>query len=148
TWFEEPVYGNDAQLLADLRSRTTIPIAAGQNEGHLFRHRQLLQAGAVDIIQPNVCYVGGYTQGQKVAGMAQAFNVPIANGGGWPHHNMHLQAGMSNGWRVEFHYLMWKVGEIIYKNPPAPSRGYVTLSEEPGLGLEPNWDGLREYQET
>jgi len=30
TWFEEPIYGNDARLLADLRCKTTVPIAAGQ----------------------------------------------------------------------------------------------------------------------
>ena len=147
SWFEEPVFGNDARLLARLRERTSIPLAAGQNEGSLARHLELLSHGAVDILQPNVCYVGGFTQGQKVAAMAQAYNIPIANGGGWPHHNMHLQAGMSNGWRVEFHYLMWKVGEIIYKNPPGPDQGWVTLSEEPGLGLEPRWDALAEFAE-
>lgn len=147
TWFEEPVYGNDALLLADLRRQTRIPIAAGQNEGHRFRHRELLVHGSVDLLQPNVCYVGGFTEGQKVAAMAQAFNIPIANGGGWPHHNMHLQAAMSNGWRVEFHYLMWKTGETIYKDPPGPQQGWVTVSEKPGLGLEPRWDALKEYQE-
>ena len=147
TWFEEPVYGNDALLLADLRRKTTIPISAGQNEGSRFRHRELLLNGSVDILQPNVCYVGGYTEGVKVAAMAQAFNIPIANGGGWPHHNMHLQAAMANGWRVEYHYLMWRVGEIIYRNPPAPSKGWVTMPETPGLGLEPNEEALQEYLE-
>ena len=93
SWFEEPVFGNDARLLARLRERTSIPLSAGQNEGSLARHLELLSHGAVDILQPNVCYVGGFTQGQKVAAMAQAYNIPIANGGGWPHHNMHLQAG-------------------------------------------------------
>ncbi|MDP9129224.1 MAG: mandelate racemase/muconate lactonizing enzyme family protein, partial [Candidatus Binatota bacterium] len=54
TWFEEPVYQNDALLLADLRRHTSIPIAAGQNEGHRFRHRELIANRAVDIAQPNV----------------------------------------------------------------------------------------------
>jgi L-rhamnonate dehydratase len=147
TWFEEPVYQNDARLLADLRRHTSIPIAAGQNEGHRFRHRELIANHAVDIAQPNVCSVGGYTEAAKVAAMAQAFNLPIANGGGWPHHNMHLQAAMANGWRVEFHYVMWKVGEAIYQNPPAPDHGWVALTETPGLGLEPRWDALKEYEE-
>jgi L-alanine-DL-glutamate epimerase-like enolase superfamily enzyme len=147
TWFEEPVYQNDAHLLADLRRHTSIPIAAGQNEGHRFRHRELIVNRAVDIVQPNVCSVGGYTEAVKVAAMAQAFNLPIANGGGWPHHNMHLHAAMSNGWRVEFHLDMWKVGEVIYKNPPAPQRGWVTIPEQPGLGLEPRWEALKEYEE-
>ena len=148
TWFEEPVYQNDAALLADLRRHTSIPIAAGQNEGHRFRHRELIANHAVDIAQPNVCSVGGYTEAVKVAALAQAFNLPIANGGGWPHHNMHLQAAMSNGWRVEFHFEMWGVGDKIYKEPPAPDHGWVTLPQTPGLGLEPRLDALKEYEEN
>jgi L-rhamnonate dehydratase len=147
TWFEEPVYQNDAALLADLRRHTCIAIAAGQNEGHRFRHRELIANHAVDIAQPNVCSVGGYTEAVKVAALAQAYNLPIANGGGWPHHNMHLQAAMANGWRVEFHFVMWGVGDQIYKEPPAPVNGWVTLSEMPGLGLEPRSDALKEYEE-
>ena len=134
TWFEEPVYQNDALLLADLRRHTSIPIAAGQNEGHRFRHRELIANHAVDIAQPNVCSVGGYTEAVKVAALAQAFNLPIANGGGWPHHNMHLQAAMANGWRVEFHFEMWGIGDKIYKEPPAPVNGWVTLAGDAGPG--------------
>jgi L-rhamnonate dehydratase len=148
TWFEEPLYGNDARLLAQLRQRCSIPISAGQNEGSRFRHLELLLHGAVDILQPNVCYVGGYTEGLKVAAMAQAFNILVANGGGWPHHNMHLQGAVSNGWRVEFHYLMWKVGETIYRSTPKPEKGWVTLTEEPGLGLEPKREALEEFLEN
>jgi L-alanine-DL-glutamate epimerase-like enolase superfamily enzyme len=146
-WFEEPVYGNDARLLANLRRQTRIPISAGQNEGHKWRHRELLVHEAVDIIQPNVVYVGGYTEGLKVAAMAQAYNIPIANGGGWPHHNMHLIAAVANGWRVEFHVPMWVTGEMIYRDPPKPSSGTVTLTEQPGLGLTPNEEALKETLE-
>ncbi len=145
TWFEEPIFGNDARLLSQLRQRCSVPISAGQNEGSRFRHLELLQHAAVDILQPNVCYVGGYTEGMKVAALAQAYNILIADGGGWPHHNMHLQAAASNGWRVEFHYLMWQTGNIIYRNPPQPVKGNVTLTEDPGLGLEPNREALNEY---
>ncbi len=147
TWFEEPVHGNDARSLAELRQRTRIPIAAGQNEGHRWRHRELITAGAVDIVQPNVIYVGGYTEAVKVAHMAQAFNLPIANGGGWPHHNAHLIAAVPNGWRVEFHIPMWYTGNTFFKDPPQPVRGTVTLSDRPGLGLEPNDAALEQYQE-
>jgi len=148
TWFEEPVYGNDARLLANLRRQTRIPIAAGQNEGHKWRHRELLVHDAVDVIQPNVVWVGGYTEALKVAAMAQAFNIPIANGGGWPHHNMHLIAGVSNGWRVEFHLVMWRLGEAIFQDPPKPVRGMVTLPDRPGLGLEPKEEMLSETRES
>lgn len=145
TWFEEPIFGNDARLLSQLRQRCSVPISAGQNEGSRYRHLELLQHASVDILQPNVCYVGGYTEGMKVAALAQSYNILIADGGGWPHHNMHLQAAASNGWRVEFHYIMWQTGNIIYRNPPQPVKGNVTLTEEPGLGLEPDREALREY---
>ena len=147
TWFEEPVAGNDVRLLANLRRQTRIPIAAGQNEGHKWRHRELILHEAVDIVQPNVVWVGGYTEAVKVAALAQAFNLPVANGGGWPHHNMHLIAGVANGWRVEFHLPMWLTGEMIFRTPPRPIRGTVTLSERPGLGLEPDEDLLRDTRE-
>ena len=81
-----------------------IPLAAGQNEGLAFRFRDLLQHRAVDILQPNVVIGGGFTQCLRIAGMAAAFNVPIANGGAWPFHNMHLHAGLANGGLVEYHY--------------------------------------------
>lgn len=147
TWFEEPIFANDVHQLAELRRRTRIPISAGQNEGHKWRHRDLIVGGAVDIVQPNVVYVGGYTEGVKVAHLAQAFSLPIANGGGWPHHNAHLHAAVWNGWRVEFHYVMWMVGEAIFQSPPGPEKGWVTLTEKPGLGMEPNEGTLRDTEE-
>ncbi len=144
TWFEEPLFQNDARAMADLRHSTRIPLAAGQNEGHRWRLRELMDRQAVDIIQPNVCYCGGYTEAQKVAHMAQMYNLPIANGGGWPLHNMHTMAGLMNGWRVEFHLDMQSIGEQVYVNPPRPDNNIVRIPAEPGLGLTPNFDKLKE----
>jgi len=137
-WFEEPISANDVWALSELRKHTRIPISAGQNEGHIWRHRDLIVNGSVDIVQPNVLFVGGYSGGIKVAHLAQAFSLPIANGAGWPHHNAHLHAAVPNGWRVEFHYVMWMTGEAVFVNPPGPVAGWTTLTETPGLGLEPN----------
>ena len=147
SWFEEPLQGNDARSLAEMRTKTTVPVSAGQNEGHRWRHRELMLANAIDICQPNVVYVGGYTEALKVAHMAQAFNLPVANGGGWPHHNAHLIAAIPNGWRVEFHIPMWYVGNTFFQDPPQPVKGTVTLTDRPGLGLEPKEDALKEFQE-
>lgn len=137
SWFEEPVWGNDYRLLAQLKQSTSIPIAAGQNFGNVWQHRELITHGAIDYSQPNVCYVGGYTEGARVASLARAFNLPIANGGGWPQHNLHLQAGVANGFRVEFHFLMWKVVDQLFRGAPQPAAGWADLPSEPGLGFEP-----------
>lgn len=146
-WFEEPLHGNDPRALAELRRKTTIPISAGQNEGHRWRHRDLITEGAVDIVQPNVVYTGGYTESLKVAHMAQAFNLPIANGGGWPQWNAHLQAAVPNGWRVEYHIPMWITGDTFFTGAPQPDKGFVVLTDAPGLGFQPNDAALKEYEE-
>jgi L-rhamnonate dehydratase len=94
-FFEEPIVQNDIRLMAELRRETSIPITAGQNEGLPYRFRDMLSAGAVDVIQPNAIITGGVTQCLRIAGIASAFNVPISNGGGAPLHNARLQAGLS-----------------------------------------------------
>ncbi len=144
TWFEEPVHQNDTRAMADLRHHTRIPLAAGQMEGHRWRYRELLLNQAVDFIQPNVCYNGGFTESLKVAHMAQGFNVPVANGGGWPIFNMHLMAGIMNGGRVEFHYGMWEAGKRFFRGAPDPEGSTIRIPDAPGLGFTADADQLRD----
>jgi len=138
TWFEDPVLQGDPRLMARLRSQTTIPIAAGSTAtSDLMYLREYLVREAVDYLQPNVRDIGGYTQGLKAAGIAQAFNVPLAMGGNYPHMNMHLHGGVPNGGRVEFHWQGWKCVEALFDNAPGPVNGTLTLPEAPGLGFTP-----------
>ena len=81
TWIEEPIRRNDALAMAELRNHTSIPIAAGQNMGSVWGHRDLIVNRAVDIPQPNVCHIGGMTEALRVANLAQAFNLDIGQGG-------------------------------------------------------------------
>ena len=146
TWFEEPLYQNDARALADLRGHTRIPLAAGQNEGHRWRLRELVEKQAVDVLQPNCCYCGGYTEARKAAHLAQTYNMPIANGGGWPIFNMHTMAGLMNGWFVEWHLGMVQAGQLLFPDAPRPKDGAITIPRRPGLGLTIDRDALRETQ--
>ncbi len=129
-----------------LRAHTKIPIAAGQMEGHRWRLRELVERQAVDILQPNCCFCGGFTEARKAAHLAQIYNLPIANGGGWPLFNMHTFAGLMNGWIVEWHLGMVQVGEMLFVNPPEPVNGMLTIPDAPGLGLKLNRDALRESE--
>lgn len=136
SFFEEPISQNDIPHMADLRRRTSIPLACGQNEGLAYRFRDMMVAGAVDVVQPNVVITGGYTQCSKIAGMAAAFNVGIDNGGAWPLHNMHLHGGLANGGMVEWHYVAIECYKRIVVDMPKPEDGWLTLPEKPGLGFE------------
>lgn len=138
TWFEDPVLHGDPRLTAALRQKTTIPIAAGSTgTSDIVYLREYLVLDAVDYIQPNVRELGGYTQGLKAAGLANAFNVPMAMGGNYPHINMHLHAGVPHGGRIEFHLQGWKCAEAVFDGCPPPTNGRVTLPEAPGLGFTP-----------
>ena len=143
-FFEEPLMENDPVQLAWLRRAVRVPLAAGQNEGLLHRFRALVESQAVDVLQPNVAIGGGFTQVVKAAGLAAAFNQPIANGGAWTHHNMHLHAGLANGGLVEYHHLAVLVTERLFGPLPRPEAGVITLPETPGLGFSPDRDALRE----
>lgn len=147
SFFEEPITQNDAAQMADLRRRTGVSIAAGQNEGLMHRFRDLLLAGAVDYLQPNAVISGGFTQAAKIAALANAFNLPVVNGGAWPYHNMHLQAGVSNGTMVEYHYFSALVCQRLFRNLPQPVDGWLELPQAPGLGFEPDAQAIAELVE-
>jgi L-rhamnonate dehydratase len=148
SFFEEPITQNDALQMAQLRRATGMPLACGQNEGLIFRFRDLLRHEAVDYLQPNVVSGAGFTQCVKIAGLAAAFNVPLANGGAWQYHNMHLQAGLANGGLVEMHYLADELYKQIYRGLPVPKDGWLTLPDAPGLGFEPDHDAIREVAKS
>lgn len=143
-FFEEPVSQNDIPNLVKLRAKTRIPLAAGQNEGLASRFRDMLVAQAVDVVQPNACITGGYTQCLRIAGMAAAFNTQFANGGAWPHHNMHLHAGLANGSLVEYHSVAVEVCKQVFDGLPEPQAGMLALPETPGLGFRPNRERVAE----
>jgi L-alanine-DL-glutamate epimerase-like enolase superfamily enzyme len=144
SFFEEPLTQNDALGMAQLRRNSGIALACGQNEGLLYRFRDLLAAQAIDYAQPNVCITGGFTQCVKIAGLAASYNVSVANGGAWSYHNMHLQAGVANGSLVEHHYLAVELYKKLYRDLPMPKDGWLTLPDKPGLGFEPDREAIRE----
>jgi L-alanine-DL-glutamate epimerase-like enolase superfamily enzyme len=148
SFFEEPITQNDALQMRQLRRATGMPLACGQNEGLAYRFRDLLLQEAVDYVQPNVVSGVGFTQGIRIAGLAAGFNVPLANGGAWQYHNMHLQAGLANGGLVEMHYLADELYKKIYRGLPQPKDGWLTLPEAPGLGFEPDRDAIREIAKS
>jgi L-rhamnonate dehydratase len=72
------------------------------------------------------------------------FNLAMANGGVWAHHNMRLHAGLANGGLVEYHCPAVKVCEAIYGRLPEPRDGWLEFPETPGLGCEPRPELVRE----
>jgi L-alanine-DL-glutamate epimerase-like enolase superfamily enzyme len=76
-WLEEPLAAEDFRGYADLRRLVSMPLAAGESLYTEAQFRELLLAGAVDFVQPNVCRVGGITPFLRIARLARHFSVPV-----------------------------------------------------------------------
>ena len=150
-WLEEPVPAEDIDAMADVRQSTSTPIATGENLYMRWGYRELLGKNAVDIIQPDLQKTGGLSEGRKIANLAQTHYVPVA-----PHcvvspigmmSTAHVCASIPNFLVCEWHWInfpqFWKnwvkEGEIIQK-------GYVTVTDKPGLGVEMNEEAARKAQ--
>ena len=76
-WLEEPLPAEDFRGYAELRQATGIPVAAGESLYTEAQFRELLLAGGVDFVQPNVCRVGGITPFLRIAWLARQFSMPV-----------------------------------------------------------------------
>jgi L-alanine-DL-glutamate epimerase-like enolase superfamily enzyme len=100
TWLEEPLIPEDVDGHVRLRSMTSIPIAVGESLYTAPQFAAYLRAGAVDVLQPDIARVGGYTPWKKIAALAEAWNVPVA-----PHFlaelSLHALCAVPNGLILE-----------------------------------------------
>ncbi|MFI6918987.1 mandelate racemase/muconate lactonizing enzyme family protein [Nonomuraea spiralis] len=76
-WIEEPLPADDLAAHVELRRSTDVPVAVGENVYTVYGFRDLLTAGACDIVQPNVVRVGGVTPFLRIVELARAFDVPV-----------------------------------------------------------------------
>ncbi|MEM7525702.1 MAG: mandelate racemase/muconate lactonizing enzyme family protein [Pseudomonadota bacterium] len=74
-WFEEPVAPEDIAGYAELRGATSIPIAGGECSFTRHDFRRILEARAMDVIQPDTASCGGLTEAKKIADLAAAHGV-------------------------------------------------------------------------
>jgi D-arabinonate dehydratase len=145
-WFEEPVEPDDYIGQAEITRATSVPVAAGENEYTRYGFRDMINARAVDILQPDCLILGGVTEFMKVAALAQANDLDIAPHGSQYVH-IHLVAAVPNGLILEYyrdsvdpmHGKVWK-NELTIKD------GYVYAPDVPGFGLEPRWETLEEFR--
>ena len=139
-WLEDPTAHNDYQGLAKIADALSTPICAGEYLYGIEPHRQTLTHHAVDIAMIDLLRVGGVTQWMKVAGMAEAFNRPVASHL-LPEIHCHLIAAVPNGLVVEYMPWTWR----LFDDPPMPVNGEMTVPTGAGLGLKFAADLFEKY---
>ena len=151
-WLEEPVPAENVDAYKLIAQETSTPICAGENIFLAHGFRRLLETGGVDIVMPDLQKAGGLGEGQRIANLANLYYVPFA-----PHMvasflgamaSCHVCASVPNfmilEWQTYFDTnTMYK--EIVTYDGPQVEKGFIRLSEKPGIGVEINEEGMRRY---
>jgi galactonate dehydratase len=139
---EEPVPPENADVLAEVKRSTSIPIAAGERWATIYGVREFVEKNAVDVLQCDLVNCGGITGLKKIAALAEAHYIGMA-----PHNpNGPLATAMNLQFAATIpNYLILetigskreqKLTEALVKNPPALVEGHLTVPDGPGWGIE------------
>ncbi len=155
---EEPVLPEHNDSLPEIASHTTTPIATGERMFSRWDFKQILENGAVDVIQPDLSHAGGITEVKKIAAMAEAYDVAMA-----PHCPLgpialaaclQVDACSPNAFIQEqslnIHYN--ETTDVLdYLADPSVFEyrdGYVRIPDTPGLGIAIDEEYVREQAQT
>ncbi|MBV9521320.1 MAG: mandelate racemase/muconate lactonizing enzyme family protein [Alphaproteobacteria bacterium] len=142
--FEEPCPYWELEWTKQVRDALTLDVTGGEQDCELATWRRMIELRAVDVVQPDVCYLGGITRTLEVAKRAAAAGLPVT-----PHSanlslvtvfTLHLMGALANaGPYVEFSsegsdYYPWQEG--LFAPAFRIENGKVRIPDGPGWGIE------------
>jgi len=146
TWFEEPLQPDAMHDYVELRRRAPVPIAGGEVLTRRQSFQPWLQAGAFDIVQPDVTKVGGISEERRIAWMAQENGVRFIPHG-WNTAvglaaDLQLASAFPDTDLVEYLTGSPFIDEIALGGWHLDGEGLLTIPTLPGLGLKLDPDAL------
>ena len=148
-WFEEPLRPDAMTDYVELRRRAPVPIAGGEVLTRRQSFQPWLQAGAFDIVQPDVTKVGGISEERRIAWMAQENGVRFIPHG-WNTAvglaaDLQLASAFPDTDLVEYLTGSPFIDEIALSGWRLDADGMLTIPNTPGLGLKLNSGALAKY---
>ena len=141
-WIEECLIPEDIDGYAQIKQAVNwVSLASGEHLYTRWPFKQLIERRCLDILQPDIHWVGGLTECLKICAMAEAAGLTvILHGGGNDPYGLHLTYAMPNTPWIEY---------VIFSPPgvpleescrvplsPVPKNGYMKPTDEPGFGLK------------
>lgn len=148
-WLEECAMPDRIDTYAQIRQKIAIPMAGAEHEYTRWGIKRFVDAEALDILQPDVYWVGGLSELLKIAAYATTHDlITIPHAGSSPA-GMHFNATQSpiHTPYVE-HLVKWgAITQHFFKTPTLPHDGAISVPETPGLGTELNPEKIEEEKE-
>jgi L-alanine-DL-glutamate epimerase-like enolase superfamily enzyme len=153
--FEEPCPYWELEWTAEVAAALKMPVAGGEQDNDLAQWRRMIRMGAVDIVQPDLLYVGGLTRGLRVARMAARAKLRCV-----PHSanlalvtvfTLHMMGAIPNaGDHVEFTIEPNDSATELYRPALEVREGRVAVPAGPGWGvtINPDWLAKAQRQES
>jgi L-rhamnonate dehydratase len=137
-WLEEPVPPDRIASNAELRRRLPFPIATGEHEYTRWGAKQLLDAGASDVLQPDIYWAGGISEVLKICTLASTYDVQVIPHGHSVHATAHLLVAQPPQLCPRIEYLLkWnEIHQHFFRTPLQPVQGRVLPPDTPGMGME------------
>jgi L-alanine-DL-glutamate epimerase-like enolase superfamily enzyme len=151
-WFEEPLCPDNVRDYKALRKRSTVPIAGGE----VFTRRQSfaswIQAGALDVVQPDVTKVGGISEERRIAWMAEDNGLRFVPHG-WNTAlglaaDLHLASATKYSDMIEYLTGSPFIDEIVQERWKLDDDGMLPIPDSPGLGISLDFDKVEKYTGT
>ncbi|MBV9137930.1 MAG: mandelate racemase/muconate lactonizing enzyme family protein [Hyphomicrobiales bacterium] len=156
--FEEPCPYWELDWTRQVRDALDLDVTGGEQDCDLATWRRMIEMRAVDVAQPDICYLGGLTRTLKIAEMAAAAGLPVT-----PHSanlslitvfTLHMMGALANaGPYLEFSiedddYYPWQ--ENLYSPALRIEDGELRIPDEPGWGIavNPDWLEKAAYQKS
>jgi L-alanine-DL-glutamate epimerase-like enolase superfamily enzyme len=141
-WIEEPAIPDDVAGLARIRASVSTPVAAGEHEATRYGFRDLVAAGAVDVLQPDVNRLGGITEARRVWALGETFGLDVVPHLGFAHNAqlaitslatplLEYMPPPASPEAADEDQIFW----VAFPDEPRAIDGTVTLSDRPGLGV-------------
>lgn len=139
-WFEEPVVYHDLDGCAEVRAALDTPIAAGETEYTRYGMRDILAAGAVDVLMPDLQRIGGLSEMRRVAAIASAYEVPISSHL-FTEHSLCI-AGSEPGC-ISVEHMPWNAP--LFNETMEIADGKILIPSRPGTGFTFDRDAIKRF---
>jgi galactonate dehydratase len=152
-WYEEPTPCENLDATADVRRKINVPVVVGEALYTKNEFREVFEKQAADIINPDICNVGGLLELKEIAAMAEPYCLAVA-----PHGNNSTTVGLAASLQVaacipnflimEYPVAWEPYANELAKNPFKVERGQIALPTAPGIGIDLDEAALAKYPYT